>query len=101
MSDIISDAVAESLENSALWRRAATRWLEVMWCCQTDEEREWINRRRSYCYSKITPVLRTKPAGIRDVSRAASLALENMGIKQPDGSAFRSHPDRLARKLQR
>ncbi|EMV8790454.1 PerC family transcriptional regulator, partial [Escherichia coli] len=47
MSDIISDAVAESLENSALWRRAATRWLEVMWCCQTDEEREWISRRRS------------------------------------------------------
>lgn len=30
----ITDEVAEKLENLGLWRRAATRWLEVMYFCQ-------------------------------------------------------------------
>ena len=46
MSNVVHDVIAEKLENAGLWRRAATRWLEVMNWCHTDAEREWVSQKR-------------------------------------------------------
>lgn len=50
----VKDKIAEKLECSKLWRRAAHRWLEVMMrgdlCAQ---QREWIRKRRSLCISRV------------------------------------------------
>lgn len=50
MKDIVHDTKAFQLEEQNLWRRAARRWLEVSDCdCWTDEEREYLARRRERC----------------------------------------------------
>ncbi|AHE73517.1 hypothetical protein M942_24240 [Enterobacter ludwigii] len=85
---MVSDAIAEKLENAGLWRRAAARWLAVMECCDTDAEREWVSQKRRECYARIElPV--AERLNIRAMNQAASAAQEKMGISQPDGQAFR------------
>lgn len=88
MSNVVHDVIAEKLENAGLWRRAATRWLEVMNWCHTDAEREWVSQKRRECYSRIElPV--AERLNISALSQAASLAQEKMGIRQLAGDAFR------------
>lgn len=41
---MVSDAVAERLEEAGLWRRAAARWLDVMQHCDTEAQREWVSQ---------------------------------------------------------
>ncbi|ENX4473375.1 PerC family transcriptional regulator [Enterobacter roggenkampii] len=85
---MISDAVAERLEEEGLWRRAAARWLEVMQHCDTDAQREWVSQKRRECYARIElPV--AERLNIHAMNQAASAAQEKMGISQPDGQAFR------------
>ncbi|MCU6243888.1 PerC family transcriptional regulator [Enterobacter asburiae] len=85
---MVSDAVAEKLEDAGLWRRAASRWLAVMERCDTDAEREWVSQKRRECYARIElPV--AEPLNIRAMNQAASAAQKKMGISQPDGQAFR------------
>ncbi|WP_370974465.1 PerC family transcriptional regulator [Enterobacter wuhouensis] len=52
----ITDEVAEKLENLGLWRRAATRWLEVMYL--TDRTRAAAAVRRNNCLRKLSGVKR-------------------------------------------
>ncbi|EMX2468820.1 PerC family transcriptional regulator, partial [Escherichia coli] len=49
---VITDSVAQKLEERGLWRRAATRWSEVLLHAETDSEREEAARRRAICISK-------------------------------------------------
>ncbi|MGR7121435.1 PerC family transcriptional regulator [Klebsiella aerogenes] len=48
---MVHDTIAESLEISGLWRRAAARWLDVLMQCQTEEQRDWVRKRRNFCLS--------------------------------------------------
>lgn len=51
---MVNDEVAKKLEATGLWRRASTRWLNNMSRYGlTDEQREWIRQRRSYCLSRL------------------------------------------------
>lgn len=50
----VADSIAEQLEVMGLWRRAASRWLDVMLQCSTDEQRDWVRQRRCYCISRLT-----------------------------------------------
>ncbi|MBZ4236282.1 PerC family transcriptional regulator, partial [Mycobacterium tuberculosis] len=45
----IRDSIAERLEACGLYRRAASRWIEVMQRCLDDEDREWIRHHRNQC----------------------------------------------------
>ncbi|GBU14387.1 transcriptional regulator PchE [Enterobacterales bacterium] len=46
---MIKDDKAEALEKAGLYRRAASRWLEVFDLRQMETEREWLTRRRNEC----------------------------------------------------
>ncbi len=50
----IRDSIAERLEACGLYRRAASRWIEVMQRCLDDEDREWIRQSglRVLCWFK-------------------------------------------------
>ncbi|EMM0037458.1 PerC family transcriptional regulator [Klebsiella aerogenes] len=43
----VADKLAEGLESAGLYRRAATRWLEVCFECLSDPERSWVSPRDS------------------------------------------------------
>lgn len=46
----LTDTTAERLEEKGLWRRAATRWLEVMYFPHhSDKERAAAAIRRNHC----------------------------------------------------
>lgn len=54
----LKDAIAESLEERGLWRRAARRWLTVLDNITEDAERDAIVRRRERCLglaANLTP----------------------------------------------
>ena len=48
----IRDSIAERLEACGLYRRAASRWIEVMQRCPDDEDREWIRHHRNQCLKR-------------------------------------------------
>lgn len=78
MSGRVNDSIAEKLEAAGLWRRAATRWLEVMRQRHVSHELEWLCRRRRYCFSKINPPEPGRP-DFREIRLAADVVLEQMG----------------------
>ncbi|EPA0076739.1 ANR family transcriptional regulator [Enterobacter mori] len=86
---MVSDEIAEHLEKEGLWRRAATRWLDVMLLCENSAEREWLSQRRRYCYEKSAHPAQSEKLGISGISRAATRTQERMGISLPGGAAFR------------
>jgi hypothetical protein len=88
---MVSDAIAEKLENAGLWRRAAARWLAVMDRCETDVQREWVSQKRRACYSRLALPVDEK-LNISALNRAANQAQDKMGIRQPSGAAFRIKP---------
>ncbi|NTZ45501.1 PerC family transcriptional regulator [Enterobacter asburiae] len=92
---MVSDSVAEQLESAGFWRRAAARWLEVMFWCDKDVEREWVSLRRRFCYSKIAVEMPSDKLGVTHISRAATRAQERMGISLPDGAAFRQNKRKM------
>ena len=49
---MIHDSKAEDLEAKGLYRRAATRWAEIMQQVNTDKEREQAVKRRAECIHK-------------------------------------------------
>lgn len=52
----MEDPLAEKLEVAGHWRRASARWLAIMgYAKYTEEQREWLLRRREYCLAKIYP----------------------------------------------
>ncbi|MEH4990145.1 PerC family transcriptional regulator [Enterobacter ludwigii] len=90
---MVSDAIAEKLENAGLWRRAAARWLAVMDRCETDMQREWVSQKRRQCYSNIEQPV-AEQLNISALNRAANQAQDKMGIRQPSGEAFRIKPQK-------
>ncbi|HBU7954865.1 TPA: PerC family transcriptional regulator [Klebsiella pneumoniae] len=73
----IRDSIAERLEACGLYRRAASRWIEVMQRCLDDEDREWIRHHRNQCLKKAQRPPAPKETQYR------------MGIAKPYGEAFR------------
>jgi len=84
----VRDVLAEELEGKGLYRRAASRWLIVMEQCVDEKDREWVALRRGRCIdSARLPPARAEDFG--DVRRAAGVTQKQMGLAQPNGSAFR------------
>ncbi|EPZ3261311.1 PerC family transcriptional regulator, partial [Escherichia coli] len=80
---VITDSVAQKLEERGLWRRAATRWSDVLLHAETDREREEAARRRGICIIKS----RRMPeqfVTFGDVKKAADRRLKEMGINPQD-----------------
>lgn len=85
---MVSDKKAEELETESLYRRAASRWLEVFDNCDTEAGREWIRSRRNQCLAKcVRSAVFIDTFG--DVTRAAGDTQRRMGLAKPDGEAFR------------
>lgn len=59
---MVNDSKAGALEAKGLYRRAATRWMEVMNHCAEDEARDWVRRRMDECLHKV----RRPPARAED-----------------------------------
>ena len=86
--NMVSDSKAEELEAKGLYRRAATRWMEVMNHCAEDEARDWVRRRMDECLHKVRrPPARAEDFGV--LHKAAKETQHRMGIAQPNGEAFR------------
>lgn len=87
---MVEDEVAQKLEASGLWRRAASRWLDVMQRhALTDQQRERIRQHRKYCLSCAKPIRSPEKLDVTEIRRAAKAAQERMGLSQPDGALFR------------
>ncbi|ELW6127396.1 PerC family transcriptional regulator [Escherichia coli] len=80
---MITDSVAQELEARGLWRRAATRWGEVLINAETDREREEAAKRRAICISK-TRRMPEQLVTFGDVKKAADRTLKEMGINPQD-----------------
>ncbi len=90
MTDIqrVNDLLAEELEGKGMYRRAAYRWLVVLEQCADEKDREWVALRRARCIdSARLPPARAEDFG--EVRRAAGAVQKQMGLAQPNGSAFR------------
>lgn len=85
---MVNDSKAEALEAKGLYRRAATRWQEVMMLCAEDDDREWVKQRRDMCLTNVKrPPVKTDDYG--DLHKAVTETQHRMGIAQPNGNAFR------------
>ncbi len=85
---MIHDSKAEELEAKGLYRRAAARWAEVIRLVNTDKEREQAAKRRAECIRKAArPPVKLDQYG--DAKAAISRTQKEMGLHQPNGSAFR------------
>lgn len=76
----VADKLAEGLESAGLYRRAATRWLEVFFECQSDSERSWVSRRRQHCLSQMQT--RKPNDTYQDIYSAVSALHREMGLEQ-------------------
>ncbi|EPG2864923.1 PerC family transcriptional regulator [Pluralibacter gergoviae] len=85
---MIRDSKAEELEAKGFYRRAATRWMDVMWCCTEDEDRDWVRQRRDDCLQKVRRPP-AKPDDYGGLQAAATRTQDRMGIGSPNGEAFR------------
>ncbi len=85
---MVNDKIAEELESKGLYRRAASRWLEVFDKCETEAGREWIRSRRNECLAQqVRPAVLVDTSG--DVTKAAADTQRRMGLAKPGGEAFR------------
>ncbi|WP_407905117.1 PerC family transcriptional regulator [Escherichia coli] len=58
---MVSDDIAERLEQAVLWRRASARWLEVFGRSDlSEQQRMWLLRKRAFCKSQLQVVSTTK-----------------------------------------
>lgn len=78
----IRDSIAERLEACGLYRRAASRWIEVMQRCLDDEDREWIRHHRNQCLKKAQRPPAPKEE-FADLHQAAKETQYRMGIAKP------------------
>ncbi|HBV9912370.1 PerC family transcriptional regulator [Klebsiella aerogenes] len=85
----VIDKLAEDLENAGLYRRAATRWLDVFFECLDDSERAWVARRRLKCLNR--PHVFKANDSFPDIYRAVSALHSSMGLDHPAGVAFRNY----------
>ncbi|EMB4684638.1 PerC family transcriptional regulator [Klebsiella pneumoniae] len=84
----MNDSKAESLEAKGLYRRAASRWAEVMTLCTDEEEREYARRRRQKCLKLVKrPAVAVDNFG--DVRKAVKDTHDRMGLSTAPGEAIR------------
>ncbi|PLC64539.1 PerC family transcriptional regulator [Citrobacter sp. L55] len=74
---MVEDEVAQKLEAAGLWRRAASRWLDVM-------------QHRKYCFSCAKPINSPEKLDVMEIARAAKTTQERIGLSQPGGVNKRS-----------
>ncbi len=90
------DEIAEQLEKDGLYRRAATRWLDVLLKCNDDVAREIIIERRKKCLEKASCLVKrdsdVNSGSLRDFQRKVTIAHRRMGLNQDNGAAFRNYP---------
>ncbi|MEH3827968.1 PerC family transcriptional regulator [Enterobacter roggenkampii] len=87
---MVEDEVAQKLEAAGLWRRAASRRLDVMQHHGlTDQQRDRIRQHRKYCLSFVKPISTLEKLDVTEIARAAKAAQERMGLNQLDGAAFK------------
>lgn len=80
----VVDKVAEELESAGLYRRAATRWLQVFFECSEDSERAWVSRHRLYCLSlSLMPVVKSED-NYSEIYRAVNELHREMGLELPE-----------------
>lgn len=93
---MVEDEVAQKLEAAGLWRRAASRWLDVMQHHGlTDQQRDRIRQHRKYCLSCVKPISTLEKLDVTEIARAAKAAQERMGLSHPDGAAFRLKDEKI------
>lgn len=85
---MVNDSKAEALEAKGLYRRAATRWMEVMNHCAEDEARDWVRQRRDDCLQKVRRPP-AKPDDYGGLQASATRTQDRMGIGRPNGEVFR------------
>ena len=84
----MNDSKAEALEAKGLYRRAASRWAEVMTLCTDEEERECARRRRQKCLKLVKrPAVAVNNFG--DVRKAVNQTHDRMGLSTAPGEAIR------------
>lgn len=83
----IRDSIAERLEACGLYRRAASRWIEVMQRCLDDEDR--VDPSPSQSVSEKAQRPPAPKEEFADLHRAAKETQYRMGIAKPYGEAFR------------
>jgi len=98
----VNDRIATLLEQKGLWRRAASRWLDViMYDELSDEQRLWIRCRRIYCLSRL--LRKTSDIHFRtdEVLQAARATEARMGISCQYDMFFsrKNKPDRCAMRI--
>lgn len=87
---MVEDEVVQKLEAAGLWRRAASRWLDVIQHHGlTEQQRDWVRQHRKYCLSCAKPIKSPEKLDVTEIARAAKAAQERMGLSQLDGVAFK------------
>lgn len=87
--EAVHDRVAEKLEASGLWRRAASRWLEMMFKHgYTAAQLEWLRQRRVYCHRQLIGPVSTGKQGTTSGSKTATTTMTKMGLSHPRQTAF-------------
>ncbi len=70
---MVEDEVAQKLEAAGFWRRAASRWLDVMQRHGlTDQQRDRIRQHIKYCFSYSKPINSPEKLDVTEIARAAS-----------------------------
>lgn len=72
---MVNDPVAQSLEDKGFWRRAATRWLDILLTSTSDFDKEWICERKNFCITK-SRLPKPEKIDFADVSRAAAATIK-------------------------
>ncbi|MEH5572929.1 PerC family transcriptional regulator [Raoultella ornithinolytica] len=84
------------MQLNSLNRRAASRWLDVMQHHGlTEQQRDWIRRHRTYCFSYPNPIKSSEKLDVTEIAGAAKAAQERMGLSHPDGAAFRLKDEKI------
>lgn len=86
--NMVTDSIAEKLEENEFWHRAATRWLAVFQNCQDEQCRIWIAIRRTFCMKKARGRRRVNGyENFDDVRKAADALLRSWCLRE-DGKGL-------------
>lgn len=73
---MISDPVAEVLEQQGLWRRASERWLEVMRGSKSEEQNDQIRRRCNRCMTMLRRFAANKSSVTPKTTNVATIEMD-------------------------
>ncbi|MFT4273115.1 MAG: PerC family transcriptional regulator [Pantoea sp.] len=93
---MVTDKKAEELEEKGFFRRAATRWAEVVRNSVTDDEREQAVSHQKRCLRQLEPTQR-EPDALYKLRHAASKTEKEMGIDRDRKGRLRRRNDNNSR----